>query len=63
MTIDEALTKFLLQLQGDGRSTHTQRQYARHVRLFSRWCSDVAHCGDDIAGVDHEIVAKFLASP
>ena len=62
MKIDEALEKFLLQLQADGRSNHTRRQYARHVRLFADWARDVGACGDDIEQVDHEIVAKFLAS-
>ncbi len=34
MSIEEALGKFLLQLEADGRSRHTVDQYARHIRLL-----------------------------
>ena len=45
MQIDDALERFLVQLEADGRSQHTIRQYRRHVRLLGRWCADVGHTG------------------
>ena len=45
MQITEALEKFLLQLEADGRSPHTVGQYRRHVRTLARWCRDVRHGG------------------
>ncbi len=32
MTIDDALARFLVQLEADGRSPHTTGLYRRHVR-------------------------------
>ena len=63
MRINEALERFIVQLQADGRSQHTIRQYERHVRLFAHWARDVGHCGLQIERLDHEGVAAFLASP
>lgn len=63
MRIEEALDKFVIQLRADGRSPHTIRQYQRHTRLFAAWARDVAPCGDEIDKLDHEAVARFLASP
>jgi site-specific recombinase XerD len=60
--IEDALERFLLQLEADGRSPHTTGQYARHVRTLARWARDVGH-GGDVAAVSHEDVARFLASP
>jgi site-specific recombinase XerD len=62
MIIDEGLQKFLVQLEADGRSPHTQNQYKRHVRLFASWARDVGLSGD-ISEISHEDVARFLASP
>ncbi|MFH2000310.1 MAG: tyrosine-type recombinase/integrase [Planctomycetota bacterium] len=62
MMIDEALEKFLVQLEANGRSDHTIRQYKRHIRLFSHWIADVGHSGD-VSEITHEDVARFLASP
>ena len=45
VTIADALPRFLIQLEADGRSPHTVAQYRRHVRLFARWCADVGHTG------------------
>ena len=63
MRIEEALERFETQLEADGRSVHTRKQYARHVRLFAAWARDLAPRGDRLEGLDHEAVAQFLASP
>jgi site-specific recombinase XerD len=62
MKVNEALAKFLVQLEADGRSSHTIGQYRRHVTAFSSW---LAHggVGCEIAAVGHEQVAAFLAAP
>jgi site-specific recombinase XerD len=62
MHILQALQKFQTQLEADGRSSHTRKQYDRHVRLFARWLATRRHSGA-IGAVGHEDVAKFLASP
>ncbi len=62
MTIDDALSRFLVQLEADGRSPHTIGQYCRHVRLFAAWCADVGP-GGAIEAIFHEDIALFLASP
>ena len=46
MRIDNALDRFLQQLDADGRSIHTINQYRRHVRLLARWAADVGHSGE-----------------
>ena len=61
MTIDEALEKFLIQLEADGRSPHTIGQYRRHVRTLARWCRDVRH-GGRVSDITHEDLARFLTS-
>jgi hypothetical protein len=58
MSIEQALQKYVLQLRGNGRSDHTIGQVRRHVRLFEAWLD----ANDDLAGIDHETVALFLAS-
>ena len=62
MHILKALQKFQIQLQADGRSIHTRKQYNRHVRLFARWWATRRHSGA-VGAVGHEDVARFLASP
>ncbi len=62
MRIQDALDRFLLQLQADGRSPHTVGQYRRHIARFTVWAAlDAPH--GDVAGIDHETLARFLASP
>lgn len=58
MTIDEALAIYLLQLEADGRSLHTRRQYARHVALLVRVLGDV-----DVGAVTTADIARALVSP
>ena len=59
MKIHDALTGFALQMQADGRSPHTIEQYRRHVGLLASWLAPQ----DDLACVDHQVIARFLASP
>ena len=59
MNIHAALDAYLQQLAADGRSAHTIRQRARHVRLLAA----VVGADRAIGSVDHAEVAKFLASP
>ncbi len=62
MQIGMALEKYVLQLRADGRSEHTVGQYRRHVRLLDRWLR-AEQRGRQIDGIDHEDLARFLASP
>jgi len=62
MKIEEALKKFIIQLEADGRAASTISQYRRHVRLFSHWARDVGHCGD-LSAIGHEDAARFLSAP
>lgn len=58
MKLSEALAMYLLQLEADGRSLHTRRQYERHVRLLARVLGDV-----DVGAMTHVDLARFLVSP
>jgi site-specific recombinase XerC len=62
MNLQDALDRFLVQLEADGRSPHTIGQYRRHVTAFGAW---LAHGGPRraVATVGHEDVAAFLAAP
>lgn len=62
MKIETALSKFLVQLEADGRSQHTIRQYTRHIRLFCDWTRQDRH-SEDLSEITHEDVALFLSSP
>ena len=62
MQLQDALDKFIRQLEADGRSKHTIRQYQRHVRALSRWLDLSGHTGA-LEDIDHELLARFLASP
>ena len=62
MDLDQALVLFDTQLRADGRSEHTRRQYARHVRLLICWAAQEGLCCD-VAAFGPEHVAAFLASP
>ena len=43
MRVHDALARFLLQLEADGRSPHTLGQYGRHVRLLITWLTQAGH--------------------
>ena len=59
LTVEEALSKFMVQLEANGRSEHTQAQYQRHVGMLAGWLGP----GARVDRLDHEDVARFLASP
>jgi len=61
LTIHEALERFLLQLEADGRSGHTIAQYRRHVRLLGRWM-EKEHGGVHLGVLNPEVVARFMIS-
>ena len=61
MRLQFALARFLVQLRADGRSPHTLAQYARHVRRFAEWL-DVEHLPDDVAAIEPDQVASFIAA-
>jgi integrase/recombinase XerC len=62
MKLQDALARFLVQFEADGRSPHTQNQYRRHVTAFAAW---LPHGGPRraVAAIGHEDVARFLAAP
>ena len=62
MEITDALDRFLVQLEADGRSAHTIGQYRRHVRLLANWLVQEGR-SRDVIRIDHEDLACFLASP
>jgi site-specific recombinase XerC len=53
MRLADALTRFLTQLQADGRSPHTVAQYRRHVHRFASWLEAEA-ITDDVAALEPE---------
>jgi site-specific recombinase XerC len=61
MRIPAALDRFLVQIQADGRSPHTVAQYARHLRRFESWATQEG-LPDDVAALEPEHLARFLAS-
>jgi site-specific recombinase XerC len=61
MIISDALDRYLVQLEADGRSPHTIAQYGRHVRLLAAWLAGEGR-SQDVAAITHEVLARFLAS-
>lgn len=62
MQIEDALDRFVRQLRADGRSPHTIDQYRRHVLVLARWAAQEGLSGE-AEEIDHETLARFLASP
>ena len=62
MQVLEALAKFQTQLEADGRSVHTRKQYERHIRTFATWWATEGHSAE-VEAIDHETIARFLSSP
>lgn len=58
MKVSEALAVYLLQLEADGKSGHTHRNYERHITLFVRVVGDV-----DIGSVTSGDLARFMVAP
>lgn len=61
MQLQEALQGLLLQLQADGRSVHTQKQYERHVRALISWIV-TRDIEPQVTNLSPELLAGFLAS-
>ena len=61
MHLQEALDQFLVQLQANGRSSHTVAQYDRHARLFARWF-ETNRPDADVGDVEATDVAEFMTS-
>lgn len=61
MRLQEALDRFVVQLEADGRSRHTIEQYQRHIGLLARWLAQERH-SDDVDELGHERIAAFLVS-
>ncbi len=61
MELEQALSKYIVQLEADGRSTHTIGQYTRHVGLLGTWLRSHGHALN-VEAIDHETLAVFLAS-
>ena len=61
MRIEDALARYVTQLEADGRSPHTIHQYQRHIGLVVSWLRER---GNEAAvdEIDHETLALFLAS-
>ncbi len=62
MQIEEALSRYVVQLQADGRSEHTVAQVRRHVQALVRWLQSRRLSGA-IEELSHEVLAEFLSSP
>lgn len=62
MRLLDALDRYVVQLEADGRSEHTIAQYRRHVGLLVGWL-EVEEEGADLDDVTHEFLARFLTSP
>ena len=45
MQLQDALDRFVLQLEADGRSPHTIKQYRRHISALARWLAHDGHTG------------------
>src|SRR5262245_53772722 len=62
MEIAQALATFLVQIEADGRSPHTRRQYARHIRALERWLIQSGK-SRDVTTITHQAIAEFLVAP
>lgn len=62
MRLHDALQRFALQLEADGRSPHTITQYKRHIAALARWLAREGR-SDELDAIDHETLARFLVSP
>lgn len=62
MLITDALARFETQLEADGRSVHTRKQYRRHVLALAHWVAAEDLSGD-VRHLGHDDLARFLSSP
>ena len=63
MLLAEAMDRFQVQLEADGRSSHTRHQYRRHLRVFAAWLATGRETPPEVDVVTPEAVARFLAAP
>lgn len=61
MRVETALSRYVVQLQADGRSPLTVDQIRRHVKLLARWLA-ANTLPTDVRRLTHEHVARFLVS-
>jgi site-specific recombinase XerD len=61
MHLNDAIAAFQLQLEADGRSIHTRKQYLRHLRLLAAWL-DANGIPAELDAVTTQVVARFLTS-
>jgi site-specific recombinase XerD len=61
MHLHDAIAAFQLQLEADGRSIHTRKQYARHLRLLGAWL-DANGIPAELDAITTTVVARFLTS-
>ena len=61
MHLSDAIAAFQLQLEADGRSIHTRRQYARHLRLLGSWLT-ANGIPPELEAITTSVVARFLVS-
>jgi hypothetical protein len=62
MHLQDALARFALQLEADGRSAHTIGQYRRAIGLLTRWL-ERERLPTDLDALTPELLARFLISP
>ena len=62
MRLNDALARYAVQLEADGRSSHTIHQYGRHIGLLDSWLREHGK-GTEVEEIVHETLAAFLASP
>ncbi len=61
MLLNDAIAAFALQLEADGRSIHTRRQYQRHLRLLAAWLS-ANGIPAELDAIGTQTIARFLVS-
>ncbi|MBK9387351.1 MAG: tyrosine-type recombinase/integrase [Planctomycetes bacterium] len=61
MHLNDAIAAFQLQLEADGRSIHTRKQYARHLRLLGSWLATNG-IPAELGAITTQVVARFLVS-
>jgi len=61
MKVEDALARYVTQLEADGRSPHTIHQYQRHIGLLASWLAERGTSAA-VEDLDHETLAAFLAS-
>jgi site-specific recombinase XerC len=60
--LEDALARYIVQIEADGRSPHTVEQYRRHILRLARWLREERR-PSDVEEIDHETLAEFLVSP